>query len=465
MDKVVLTQRLYEAGMKVLEGKVDVKIVDTGKPREMLPELLDADGLIIRLGSIDRETMAARREPDGLRSPPLEGKAMTMTGPRATYSLVNARRVIAGPGSIDAIGEVAADHAAEAVLIVTDQGVRNAGLVDRPREILESSGIRVEVISDTPPEPEVEHVERIFGRAKGVDCQMIVGIGGGSAMDVAKIVSVMLTNDVSLRQLLAKAKIGRRGLPTLMVPTTAGTGSEVTPNAIVLVPEEESKVGIVDAKLVPDCVILDPAMTLGLPPAITASTGMDALTHAIECYTSKKANPFSDTYALKAIALISGAIRRAFRDGRDMGARHDMLLGAMFGGLCIATSSTTAVHALAYPLGGKYRIPHGLSNAILLPHVMAFNLDAAEGKFGDIAAAMGLDVTGLTARRAAERMIGNLYSLNEDLEIRCGMKDRGVTEKDLDGMAEAASKVTRLLDNNPRPMTKSDMREIYRKLL
>ena len=388
-----------------------------------------------------------------------------MANPAGTYSILNVRRMIAGPGSIEAVGEVAADLAARKALIVTDRGVWDAGLIERPMRILESSGVRVEVIRDTPPEPEAGHVEGIFGRARETGCEMVIGIGGGSAMDVAKIVSVMLTNDLSLRQLLAKAKIGKRGLPTLMVPTTAGTGSEVTQNAIVLVPEEESKVGIVDAKLVPDCVILDPAMTLGLPPAITASTGMDALTHAIECYTSKKANPFSDTYALKAIGLISGAIRRAFRDGRDMGARHDMLLGAMYGGLCIATSSTTAVHALAYPLGGKYRIPHGLSNAILLPHVMKFNLDAAEGKFRDVAVAMGLDVSGLPARRAAERMIENLYSLNEDLEIRCGMKDRGVTEADLDAMAEAASKVTRLLDNNPKPMTKSDMREIYRKLL
>ncbi|MEW6721607.1 MAG: iron-containing alcohol dehydrogenase [Thermodesulfobacteriota bacterium] len=384
---------------------------------------------------------------------------------RSTYSLLNVRRVIAGPGSIGAVGEIAAEHGAESALLLTDRGVWGAGLIDRPKGILESSGVRVEVIRDAPPEPEVRDVDRIFDAAKGADCRMIVAIGGGSVMDVAKIVSVMLTNDVTLRQLLGKAKIERRGLPTLMVPTTAGTGSEVTPNAIVLVPEDELKVGIVDAMLVPDGVILDPEMTAGLPPAITAATGMDALTHAIECYTSKKANPFSDMFALKAIGLVSGAIRRAFRDGKDMDARHDMLLAAMYGGVCIATSSTTAVHALAYPLGGKYRIPHGLSNAILLPHVMEFNLDAAERKFRDVAAAMGLAVSGLTDRLAAGRMIENLHSLNEDLEIRCSMKDRGVTEGDLDSLAEAASKVTRLLDNNPRPMTKSDMREIYRKLL
>ena len=168
---------------------------------------------------------------------------------------------------------------------------------------------------------------------------------------------VLLTNDISLKELIDKAPIRQRGVPTLMVPTTAGTGAEVTPNAIVLVPEEELKIGIVSSKLMSDCVILDPLMTVKLPAAITASTGMDALTHAIECYTSKKANPISDTFAIKAINLITRSLRRAYTNGEDIDARHDMLLGAMFGGLCIATSSTTAVHALAYPLGGKYRIP------------------------------------------------------------------------------------------------------------
>jgi alcohol dehydrogenase class IV len=381
------------------------------------------------------------------------------------YSLLNVGKIIVGSNRIESIKEVATDYGANTVLIITDKGVWNAGLIDRPKSLLESAGIRVEVINNTPPEPEVEQVNEIFRAAKNLKCQLVIGIGGGSAMDVAKLVSVMMTNKLSLRELLGKAKIERRGIPTLMVPTTAGTGAEATPNAIVLVPEEELKVGIVSEKMVPDCVILDPVMTVNLPAAITASTGMDALTHAIECYTSKKANPFSDTFALKAISLISRAIRQAYNNGKDIGARHDMLLGAMFGGICIATSSTTAVHALAYPLGGKYRIPHGLSNAILLPHVMKFNLDAAEAKFRDIAIAMGLDVAGLSTTEAAEKMIENLYSLIEDLNIDSGLGNKGITVEDLELMVEAAAKVTRLLDNNPKIMTKDDMREIYKKLL
>jgi alcohol dehydrogenase class IV len=206
-------------------------------------------------------------------------------------------------------------------------------------------------------------------------------------------------------------------------------------------------------------------MTVGLPPAVTASTGMDALTHAIECYTSRKANPFSDMYALNAIRLLTGNIRTAFADGQDIDARHGMLLGAMFAGVCIATSSTTAVHALAYPLGGKYRIAHGLSNAVLLPHVMRYNLESAQERFRDIAVAMGIDLGGQSTRRAAERMVESLESLIRDLKLDARLRERGITEKDVDNMVEAAAKVTRLLDNNPRPMPKEAMREIYRRLL
>ena len=230
-------------------------------------------------------------------------------------------------------------------------------------------------------------------------------------------------------------------------------------------PEDELKVGIVSPKLMPDCVILDPQMSIGLPPAITASTGMDALTHAIECYASKKGNPFSELFALKAIALIARSIRRAFTHGSDIDARHDMLLGAMYGGMCIATSSTTAVHALAYPLGGKYRIAHGISNAILLPYVMRFNSVGNEGKFRDIAVAMGLDVSALSDENAAKAMIDNLFALNRELEIPADLKRWNITGADLETLVEGAAKVTRLLDNNPRPMSKADIRAIYSQLI
>ena len=382
------------------------------------------------------------------------------------YSLLNIGKIIAGAGSIKQIKDVVSDFGAKNIVIITDQGVWKTGLVDKPKQILESAGIHVHVINDTPPEPSVEQVNAIFTQANKFACQMIIGIGGGSSMDTAKLVSLLLTNKINLDDLVkGKAKITYRGVPTLMIPTTAGTGSEATPNAIVLVPEEDLKVGIVSDKMVSDCVILDPEMTTGLPKHITANTGMDALCHAMECYISKKANPFSDTFALKAVSLISRSIRTAYNDGENLAAREDMLLGATFGGISIATSSTTAVHALSYPLGGKYHIPHGLSNAILLPSVMEFNLDVCEDKFKDIAVAMGLDVTNCTTRQAAEKMIANLYSMIKDMHVTCDLREKGINEKVLDELIDAASKVTRLLDNNPKVVTKDDMRTIYKKLL
>ena len=383
----------------------------------------------------------------------------------ASYTLFNVGRIIAGPDSIDSIQEVAADFGATKVLIISDQGVSRAGLLERPKAILEDAGATVTVLDNTPPEPDLAQVEAIFATARQHATEMVVGIGGGSAMDTAKIVAVLLNNDVSLRELLNKAPIAKRGVPTLMVPTTAGTGSEATPNSIVLVPEDELKVGIVSPKLMPDCVILDPKMTIGLPPAITASTGMDALCHAIECYTSKRGNPFSEMLALKAINLIARSIRRAFTNGADLEARHDMLLGAMYGGMCIATSSTTAVHALAYPLGGKYRMPHGVSNAILLPFVMRFNCVGNEVQFKEIALAMGLDVADKTPAQATDVMINALCALNRDLQIPDDLKGWNISSADLDTLVEGAAKVTRLLDNNPRPMTKADIRGIYAQLI
>lgn len=382
-----------------------------------------------------------------------------------TYSLLNAGRVNAGPGSIDSLKEVVADFNARNILIISDKGVAGAGLISRPQALLEETGASVSIIDDTPPEPSVEQVESILAAAQGTAWDLVIGIGGGSAMDVAKIVAVMLNNDVKLHDLLNKAPIPHRGIPTVMVPTTAGTGSEATPNSIILVPEDELKVGIVSPKLIPDCVILDPQMTLGLPPAITASTGMDALCHAIECYTSKKGNPFSEMIALKAIRLISRSIREAFKNGKNLDARHDMLLGAFYGGMCIATSSTTAVHALAYPLGGKYRIAHGISNAILLPYVMQFNAVGNEAKFRDIAEAMGIDIARLSDAEATQAFIASLFAFNHDLEIPADLKRWNITEADLETLVEGAAKVTRLLDNNPRPMNKDDIRAVYLKLL
>ena len=385
--------------------------------------------------------------------------------PSVPSLLLNPGRVHAGAGSLDQLADLAAHFRARHVLIVTTPSV--AQPVAAACERLRAVGLAVSVIDRTPPEPEVADVLAIEARARAAgQIDLVVGIGGGSAIDVAKILAVLLAHPLDLRDVLAKkVEISARGLPNIMVPTTAGTGAEATPNSIILVPEDALKVGIVSPYLLPDAVILDPLLTLSMPPEVTASTGMDALTHAIECYCSKKGNAFSDLYALEAIRLIGRSIRRAYRDGQDVAAREDMLIGAYWGGVCIATSSTTAVHALAYPLGGTYRMAHGLSNAILLPSVMAFNQRGNEPRFAAMADALGLNTAGLSEAAAADAFVQALHQLNTDLNIPHSLKSFGITAADIEGLVDGASKVTRLLDNNPRPMTRDDMRQIYAALL
>ena len=381
------------------------------------------------------------------------------------YSLQTPKKVIGGLNSIEKLAEVVNSFNAERVMIITDNGVWKAGLIEKPKAILESAGIKVEIVNDVPPEPEMQQVKDIYARVKDSDSQVIIGIGGGSSMDVSKLISALEYNKNFEENMLDGSKISKKGLPLIMVPTTAGTGAEVTPNAIVVVPEKEVKIGIVSQFMIPDCVILDPAMTEKLPPAITASTGMDAFAHCIECLTSNKSNPLCDLFALRGIKLISRSIRKAYANGSDMQAREDMLLAAFYGGLSITAAGTTAVHALSYPLGGKYRIAHGVSNAMLLPHVMQFNLDAIEDELVTAASEMGISVENRSKREVAQDVVDSIASMVKDLNIPSDLKKYGITENDLDGIVDAASEQTRLLSNNRKVLSKEDMRAIYMKLM
>ena len=380
----------------------------------------------------------------------------------ALYSQTSIRRIIGGAGSIAQAADVAKSFNAKNVVLITDKGVYGLGLTDSAQEALKQAGCAVHVINDVPPEPSVAQVNHIFEQAKAVNCDLLVAIGGGSSMDTTKLVSLMLKNDITLEQMVKGAKPTVRGVPTLMVPTTA---AEATPNAIVLVPEENLKVGIVCDFEVADAVILDPELTKGLPPHITANTGVDALCHLMECYISKKANPLSDAFALAGIRLVGESLRKCYHEGSNLEAREKMLLAACYGGICIASSSTTAIHALSYPLGGRYHIPHGLSNAILMPLVMDINKNSCLDKYYEMAVALGLDVVGKTKEEVAQLFVDELYAINRDLNVKCDLKAVGVTADVIDSLVEGASKVTRLLNNNPKDLSKEEMRVIYEKLL
>jgi len=259
--------------------------------------------------------------------------------------------------------------------------------------------------------------------------------------------------------------VKRAGLPTILVPTTAGTGSEVTPIAILSDDGEKLKKGIVSPYLFPRAAILDPELTLALPPAVTAATGMDALIHAVEAYTSKNASNLTDMAAIEAMSLISQNIRRAFADGSNIEARSNMLEGSMLAGVAFANAGVTAVHAFAYPIGAEFHIPHGIANSIMLIPVMEFNMMANFSKFADMAEILGGDTEGLTEREAAFEAIEVLRDLAEDLQIPSALSEFGIKESDIPGLAAGVMKVTRLLANNPRQLTLADAEAIYRKVL
>lgn len=380
-----------------------------------------------------------------------------------TYTINFPKRVISGLGSINQISNILKENKAKNVCILTDRGVFETGIVSKVADSLKDFNLTI--IKDVPPEPEKNQVIKIYNEMKNFKSDMIIAVGGGSVIDTTKIISSCLANEEYLSDILNSKLITRKGVPFISVPTSAGTGAEVTPNAIVVVPEKELKIGIVSTCFISDYVVLDPDMTLKLPPSITAATGLDAFCHAIECFMSKKANPFSDLYALRAIELITKNIKTAYNDGTNAEARENMLLAAFYGGLCIASASTVAVHALSYPLGGKYRIAHGVSNAMLLPHVMEYNADAIQDKLVKVAAAMGIDISGKTKDEISKEVISEIYSLVRYLKIPSDLYKYGISRSDLDNLVNSAFEVKRLLDNNPKAMSKEDIKNIYLKLM
>ncbi|TDF98709.1 iron-containing alcohol dehydrogenase [Paenibacillus piri] len=384
----------------------------------------------------------------------------------ASYTHQTAGKIVGGPhctrelaAHLRLFGDI------KSALIVTQPSMIRQGIVEELRRQLSAAGIATEIETGIKPEPTVQNVEQVYDRISGQAFDLYIGLGGGSVLDAVKLLSVLATNPASVSEMIGTDLVGQAGIPTVMIPTTSGTGSEVTPNAIVTLPEEQLKIGIVSRHLLPQLVLIDPVLTVGLPQPITASTGMDAFTHALESFISNKANPLSDMFALESIRLISRSIAEAYRDGSSVTARERMLVGSMYGGMALTSAGTAAVHALAYPLGGKFHIPHGVANSMLLPHVMEFNMDAiAEDRLACVAEAMGLQ-TGGTKAKTADRIVAQIRSWTKELHIPQNLHDYGVTERDVAPLAEAAAKVTRLLNNNPKQVFVQDMQALYHKLL
>lgn len=328
-------------------------------------------------------------------------------------------------------------------------------------EALEANGVTVAIITDVPPEPGVLDFEKSLATARDFKPDAVIGFGGGSVLDVAKLVAALHNRPESVRSFFGIGLLPARTTHLICLPTTAGTGSEVSPNAILLDESEQLKKGVISPWLVPDIAYVDPLYTLSVPPSVTAATGIDAMVHCIEAYANRFAHPMVDLYALQGIRLISANIVRAVRKGDDVEARSAVALGSLYGGLCLGPVNTAAVHALSYPLGSEFHLAHGLSNALLLTAVLRFNLPSAPKRYADIALALGCQDAGSdmgTAERGLARM--------EELCRECGLPPKisscGIPESAIPRMAAAAMKVTRLLKNNPRELSQADAERIYR---
>jgi len=346
-------------------------------------------------------------------------------------------------------------------LIVIDPGLKQAGLDKNVTSPLDEAGTPYTIYDQVDPEPGLRLADQGTEVAEKNNCDCIIGVGGGSAMDVAKAISILLTNSGTAADYLGLDKIKKPGLPKIMVPTSAGTGSEVTFTAVFINEETGSKGGMNGNPLYPDAALLDPALTLSLPPHVTASTGIDALTHALEAYTSAQAHPISEMYSLEAIRLISDNIRTAYSDGRNMDARSNMLLGSLLGGKALATAGVGLVHAMAYPLGGMFGIPHGLANAVLLPYVTEYNLIGNLQKYADLAVIFGYETDNMPMREAAALAVDGLYQLNMDLGIPETLTELNIAEDKIPEMADIALTVSRPIENNPRQPSRDDIISIY----
>ncbi len=376
-------------------------------------------------------------------------------------TLLQPQKIVFGTGCIQTFVEDYKTLGLQRLFVLTAPPIRP--LIDEALAALTASGTVVEVFQDIVAEPTVNDFKKILDVARTFQADSVIGIGGGSVLDVTKLIAAFLRSEQEVEDCFGTGFIRQKSLWFACLPTTAGTGSEVSPNAILLDERDHLKKGIVSPYLIADAAYVDPKLTWTVPAKVTADTGMDALTHCIEAYTNKFAHPSVDIYALQGIRLIAANLERAVKNGNDVEAREAMAFGSLYGGLCLGPVNTAAVHALSYPLGGEFHIPHGLSNAILLPSVMKFNMPAAVQRYAEVAVAMGCQ-PGKDDQETAQRGVDFIYQLAEAVGIPKKLTDLGIPQSAVDGMAKAAMEVQRLLKNNPRVVTEQDARDIYNSL-
>jgi alcohol dehydrogenase class IV len=386
---------------------------------------------------------------------------MTVHNTLKSYQIMVPQIIRFGPGVLNTLSNEVKKLGAKEVLIVTGPRVYQSGLIQPIKEQLSKAMVSVDIFSEAEPEPSLPGLNSAAKELKKSNYDVIVGVGGGSSIDTAKGLSVLLAHGGEGQNYIGTDKIPGPGIAVIAIPTTAGTGSEVTNIAIFSDLEKELKLGMVSVYLFARVALVDPILTYGCPRGVTAASGIDALVHTIECYTSLKANNFTDALAVKAMQLISSSLRTAVSDGSNEDARNSMAEGALLAGIAFGNSGVAAVHALAYPLGARFHVSHGVANGLLLPYVMECNLSADLNRYAYIAEILGEQTKGLTPFKAATLGVNAVKTLVKDIGIPHRLRDLDVPREALEGMAVATMDVTRLLANNPKALTLDDVRGIW----
>ena len=381
-----------------------------------------------------------------------------MTG----FDFATAPRIVCAQGASTRLGELARELGVSRLFVVTDTGLVGAGVLAPALAALHQAGVQHTLYADVLADPPEARVLEAVSAACADGADGVVGFGGGSSLDTAKLVALLARSPQPLAAIYGVGLAQGERLPLIQVPTTAGTGSEVTPISIVTTPGHEKK-GVVSPLLLPDIALLDSRLTLGLPPAISAMTGVDAMVHAIEAYTSRlRKNPLSDALSVQSLQLLYANLPRVLADGQNADAREAMLLGALFAGMAFANAPVAAVHALAYPLGGHYQFAHGLSNSLVLGPVLEFNLPEAQAPYAQLAHAILPATRSLPESAAARAFVEAMRACVAAMPYAQSLSAAGVAEADLTMLAEDALKVQRLLVNNPRELGLADALAIYR---
>lgn len=380
------------------------------------------------------------------------------------FDFHSTRSIVVERGGASNLAKSLQERSFKSVLIITDHGVLSAGLLNKSLALFKELNLPFQVFSDVQADPSVFVIEQAIAMAQASSADCIVGFGGGSSMDVAKLVALLASGKEVLTDVYGVGMAKGPRLPLFLIPTTAGTGSEVTTISIVTVSESEKK-GVVSPYLLPDLALLDAELTLGLPPHVTAATGIDAMVHAIEAFTTKRLkNPISDCLAKEALRLLSGNLHKAVKSGSDIEARENMLLGACLAGMAFTNAPVAGVHALAYPIGARFHVPHGLSNSLMLGSVMRFNLEHAHAMYAELGQIIKPGLQGSTLEQASQ-LVDFLAGLSGELGLPERLMDVGITAEDIEQLASDAMLQTRLLMNSPRDITLQDAIDLYREAL